>query len=327
MNGKLLSVEEAAASISRGRRLWLAGDEGALKKLPRGSWVGGTISYFMAQQGGCSSRTHVFVTELPDYMDQARTQLYGVEDLPRMTSDAFDYGVSFIIIPAGSEVHLRFAKDAPTYRGAMLKPLVGWIAGVALDDIGKIGAKVFDGETGEASDSKAVVMHVAIPRSKVVSLDIINLFKQGSGDDLVFEQTGFSAEECLVNGKRTPFAAYLLERKVDTRLPLVADYSGAMINTSFQSVDAAKGVKFYAPVFAGMHYKIAAPVEDYATEFRRIVAPRSRPPLFSCNCILNYLYGELEGKRTEGFVGPITFGEIAYQLVNQTLVYLDVRDA
>jgi hypothetical protein len=100
-----------------------------------------------------------------------------------------------------------------------------------------------------------------------------------------------------------------------------------MINTSFQSVDAARGVQFYAPVFAGMHYKIAAPIEDYATEFRRRVAPRPRAPLFSCNCILNYLYGQLEGKRTEGFVGPITFGEIAYQLVNQTLVFLDVRDA
>ena len=47
-------------------------------------------------------------------------------------------------------------------------------------------------------------------------------------------------------------------------------------------------------------------------------------PEFSCNCILNYLYGELEGKVTEGMYGPVTFGEIAYQLLNQTLVYVRI---
>jgi hypothetical protein len=34
----------------------------------------------------------------------------------------------------------------------------------------------------------------------------------------------------------------------------------------------------------------------------------------------------LEGKTTAGMTGPMTFGEIAYQLLNQTLVYLEVRD-
>jgi len=48
--------------------------------------------------------------------------------------------------------------------------------------------------------------------------------------------------------------------------------------------------------------------------------------VFSCNCILNYLYSELEGRKTDPFVGPITFGEIAYQLLNQTLVYMEVHD-
>jgi hypothetical protein len=44
---------------------------------------------------------------------------------------------------------------------------------------------------------------------------------------------------------------------------------------------------------------------------------------FSCNCILNYIYGNLEGKKLAGTAGPITFGEIAYQLLNQTMVYLE----
>jgi hypothetical protein len=41
--------------------------------------------------------------------------------------------------------------------------------------------------------------------------------------------------------------------------------------------------------------------------------------------ILNYLYSNLEGMRTGDMVGPITFGEIAYQLLNQTLVYLTIH--
>jgi hypothetical protein len=38
------------------------------------------------------------------------------------------------------------------------------------------------------------------------------------------------------------------------------------------------------------------------------------------------VFGKLEGKQTSPFVGPITFGEIAHQLVNQTLVYLACED-
>jgi hypothetical protein len=38
------------------------------------------------------------------------------------------------------------------------------------------------------------------------------------------------------------------------------------------------------------------------------------------------LYSELEGKKTASIIGPITFGEIAYQLLNQTLVYAEIQD-
>lgn len=48
-------------------------------------------------------------------------------------------------------------------------------------------------------------------------------------------------------------------------------------------------------------------------------------PVFACNCILNFLYSELEGKSTGAITGPITFGEIADQLMNQTLVYVQLE--
>jgi len=40
--------------------------------------------------------------------------------------------------------------------------------------------------------------------------------------------------------------------------------------------------------------------------------------------VLNYVYGELENKRTGNLTGPMTFGEIAFQVLNQTLVHVTV---
>jgi hypothetical protein len=112
------------------------------------------------------------------------------------------------------------------------------------------------------------------------------------------------------------------------RLPLVADYFGARVNVSFQSVDPTKReVRFYAPVFAGVSYKHAKPLHDYVQQFTEMLPSHlSKHPAFSCNCVLNYLYSELEGKRTGKITGPTTFGEVVYQLLNQTVAYLTVTE-
>ena len=66
-------------------------------------------------------------------------------------------------------------------------------------------------------------------------------------------------------------------------------------------------------------------VDDYAKEFnRKREEVGAHAPVFSCNCILNYLYCGLEGKKIPPYCGPVTFGEIAYQLLNQTLVYCEI---
>jgi hypothetical protein len=117
----------------------------------------------------------------------------------------------------------------------------------------------------------------------------------------------------------------LKEKHIDTRLPLVANDSGAMVNVSLQKVPEAGGaVDLYAPVFRNVDYRIAAPVQDYIKAFNQRL-PKDTKAVFSCNCILNYLYCELDGKKTEGMFGLVTFGEMAYQLPNQTLVYLEIK--
>lgn len=77
-------------------------------------------------------------------------------------------------------------------------------------------------------------------------------------------------------------------------------------------------------MFRGVEYRHAFPVDDYVREFTMRM-PDEAGIFFSCNCILNYLYSELEGKKTGAITGPVTFGEVAYQLLNQTLVYITIE--
>jgi PAS domain S-box-containing protein len=188
---------------------------------------------------------------------------------------------------------------------------------------------VFDGRSGKAYENAAVVMHAALPKGKTAVIGIINIFEPSEGDVLTFRGTGFSAAEVLVNGKSRSFPEYIAEKKLDTKLPLVANYGGAMINVSFREVDAANGkVEFFAPLFKGVQYRHAKPLGDYLQAFLEQKPQGIEDRLmFSCNCVLNYLYSGLEGKRTTGFTGPITFGEVGYQLLNQTAVYLEIVTA
>lgn len=208
-----------------------------------------------------------------------------------------------------------------------LKPLIGWVAGIHLDDIGKVTPKVVLGTTGEFSETDAVVMDVPLSPEKFAQIDIVNLFRPGAGEGITFAENGFSAGACQIGGKPGNLADYLLDNQIDNRLPLVADYSGAMINVSIKGIDhEARRVEFYAPVFPGLEYRIAAPVTDYVAAFLAALPSTGQDISFSCNCILNFLNSELEGKRTGDVTGPMTFGEIGYQLLNQTLVYLTITE-
>lgn len=329
MKTELYDIDAAKRMIASGRHLLIAGDEAVLSALPQGSWIGGTIPYFMTLQGGVCKKEQVFVTPLPEYTLGVQVKVYDEKGIDQVYNDAPAHGFSIIIIPATSPAHLTFALNAPNFPNFATRPLIGWISGVHLDDLGQAAPKVFDGTRGDALTNGAVVLHAALPQEKLVEIGIVNIFEQGDGDTITFTENGFSAQEALVNGRKVSFAKYLTDAGVDTKLPLVADYFGAMINTSFQGVDPANNqVDFYAPVFAGVEYKIAKPVGDFVKDFgARIPHGVGDNLVFSCNCILNYLYANLEGKKTADFTGPITFGEIAYQLLNQTLAYFTVEEA
>jgi Family of unknown function (DUF6976) len=321
------TIPEVSRMIGEGRVLLLAGDENLLSKLPAGKWIGGTSVNFVAGDGGTTERDRIFVTDITEHASEARIRRYEMDTLGNIGSDYSDDGFSVIIVPGMSDIHAMFAKDVQSFDGVFNSPLIGWISGVHLSEIGKRAPKCFAG-TGAPLANEAVAMHVTLPPGEAAKVDIINLFKQGNGDVITFDTEGFASEgKCSIGGVPTSLASYIADRKIDTKLPLVADYNGAMINVSIQSVDTAGGkVQFYAPVFKDIKYRFAKPVPDYAGVFAEGVHDKhANKVAFSCNCILNYAYADLEGKKTGSFVGPVTFGEVAYMLLNQTLAYLSIE--
>ena len=326
-NQGLYSVADASGFIGGGRVLLVAGDETLLRQLPKGTWIGGTSTNFMAPAGGLNARDKVFVSDITDQVERAEVRSYSIDELSRIAADYPKNGFTVLNVPAFSAVHAAFAKEVQTYNGVFDSPLYGWISGVDVSEIGKRSPKTFAG-TGMPDDDRASALHVTLPPGKAAKIDIINLFFQGRGAEIEFGNGGFeSTADCLIDGKSGNLAAFVAANKIDVKLPLVANYQGAMVNVSLREVDAAAGkTTFYAPVFKGVKYKFAAPVEDYIEEFtRRLATIKTHSIALSCNCVLNYLYAELEGKKTGSIIGPITFGEIAYVLLNQTLVYLSIE--
>ena len=322
---RLHTVAEANALISDGKILHVAGDEAALGRLRPGAWIGGTIPYFLTADGGLVDRERVLVTELPAEVKGTHIRFVDAAHLADIPGTAFEHGFSLVVIPGMSDAHAKYANEIGEVPGLFEKPIAGWIAGVHLDDLGKVKPKVFNGRTGEAAADRIVVLHAELPADVMPRIGIINLFAQGGGDRIEFPETGFSADACKINGQPGSFYDYVKAHQLDQRMPLVADHSGEMINVSFQALDDAKHrVLFYAPVMPGVEYRHAAPVGNYRERLMSHLASEPVTPLFSCNCILNYLFAGLEGDQPIAIGGPATFGEIAYVLLNQTLVYLQL---
>lgn len=328
MNSRLVTFEEASKQITGSGSYLVAADEKVLKKLPKGNWIGGSIPYFMSQEGGVVSQNEVFITELPDVVKLDKIRFMNEDNISRIYSETPANGFTFLILPASTPLHLSFAMNSSNYPEFAFRPLLGWISGMHLNELGQTKPVVVNGQTGEVSDDQGVAMFIDLPQNYICDIGIVNIFEQGKGDSLKFPETGFSVKDVMVNGVTQNFAEYLFKNKVDTKNPLVANYGGAMINVSFQGIDEKeKVVNLYAPVFTNTEYKLAAPSGDYVNEFTKNIPGDAGDIAFSCNCILNFLYSELEGKKTGSITGPVTFGEIAFQLLNQTLVYIKINKA
>jgi hypothetical protein len=317
---------EIEERILKGQKLLIAGDAKLMDKLPAGRWIGGTIPYFMTDIGGICTDKKIFITDLDAVAENINIKTYNEETIEDVYLDSPENGFSFIIMPAGSKCHFKFSMEAYSFKDFAMRPLIGWIAGTHLDERWIDKPKIYNGINGSQLQEGAVVMHVELPVNKSAEIGMLNMFGQGSGDTITFPESGFSSKVAYINGVKVNFAKYILENKLDLRLPLVSDVNGTLINTSFRKKFGADGeVRYYAPVFMDVEYRHAKPIENYTEKFtKKLSLGLGVEMIFSCNCILNYIYSGLDRYSGSGLCGPATFGEIAYHIHNQTVVYLRI---
>ena len=252
------------AMIEAGEYMIISGDQEVLTSLPAGNWIAGTIPYFMSDSGGKIDQEKLYVSIIRGFSanNPPRITLYDQKSISRVAKEAPDQGFTVLLMPASSDVHLDYAQNSPEYPNMYFSPIIGWISGVHLDDLNSKSAKVgFGPASGMLSDSHAVAMHVPLPPHQVANIKTINLFEQGDGASIKFSSEGFSVSQCTIDGKAWSLSDYIKEFNIDTRLPLVANYSGVMVNVSIQEV-LDESVNLYAPVFANVEYRFAKPVPD-----------------------------------------------------------------
>ena len=71
----LFSKDVVSQLIGEGRRLLLSGEASLLRELPKGSWIGGSIPYFLTAQGGLKTQDKIFVRELPSFTQSVKVQV------------------------------------------------------------------------------------------------------------------------------------------------------------------------------------------------------------------------------------------------------------
>jgi hypothetical protein len=322
----LHDLEEIEERILKGQTLLIAGDARLMDKLPAGRWIGGTIPYFMTDFGGICTDKKIFVTDLDTVASNISIKTYDENTIKNVYLDSPENGFSFIIMPAGSKCHFVFSMEAFSFKDFAMRPLIGWISGTHLDERETHKPRIYNGMIPSQHQEGAVVMHVELYNKKSAEVGMLNIFGQGSGDRITFPESGFSTKEAYINGVKVDFAKYILENKLDLRLPLVSNINGTLINTSFHRNFGADGeVRFYAPVFKDEEYRHARPIDNYTEKFsKKLSLDLGVEMIFSCNCILNYVYSGLDRYSGSGLCGPATFGEIAYHIHNQTVVYLRI---
>lgn len=324
MKKEIYTIDDVVELIKQDKILSLAANEDVLENLPKGNWVGGTTPYFMSKKtGGQFNNEDIYVNTLSDTMEDFKIEIYDEYNFDEISENIYGNGYTLFIIPTFTEIHEYYAINNWQIRNLYKNPFIGWVAGFDLN-AEDASPKVFNGLTSKKYGDKAIAIHVKLPENKKAGLNIVNIFDINK--DIEFANTGFSVTDCIINGKNTNFAEYLLSNNIDIKLPIIANYSGIKINVSIKSIDQEnKKVFFYAPVFKNRKYFFSKEIENYTKEFKIKVPKLYSQTEFSCNCILNYLYGELENNKVS-IGGPITFGEIAYSLLNQTLVYMTIND-
>ncbi|OQX98250.1 MAG: hypothetical protein B6I24_05765 [Bacteroidetes bacterium 4572_128] len=318
MGKKLHTKKETEKLIKEGKTLIIAGSEKLLSKLPEGNWIGGSNPYLQSPCGGLHTEELLYVKDFSDLLIDSKFKVYDKNNIHQITTDAFENGIIATIMPANSEVLKEFAINSPEFENQFLNPLLGWVSGTDFDKFGQVAPTCY--KSNEKFIDKAVALHIQLPKNIVARLEILNAYEASNSSEVItFEKDGFHNTDCFVGGKKYNFYKYIEDKNIET-LILVANYSGATINIGLIKNEVSKNIFFAAPVFKDFEYKFAKKrTKDYKDFFNKNIDLSNIR--YSYSCLYNFFYFELE-KEALGIDGLFSYGEIAYQLLNVTFVYL-----
>ncbi len=328
--------------IREGRVLLLAGAEEDLARLPEGCWIGGTAGYFMTPQGCVAAKGRVFYADFTAITDGASWRSFDAGDIHGLAQYYPENGFAILLLPGFSNLLGETAGRIMEFDGLYNLPLMGWVSAVPLEGLPHIlppGArpKTFAGN-GQAETERAAVLYVSLPAQYFAQLHIANLFAPGGGPEIRFPAAGqFSNGDCLIGGTRGNLVQYIAEKGIDRRLPLVADHEGALLNVSILRAEGERLI-FLSPVSPALTYRFAEEVLDYPAEFTGAVAEiELDQAAHSCICVVHFHYAGLsyghDGAAVQpnlapvpwpDITAPVTFGQIAYTVLNQTLTCLTI---
>jgi hypothetical protein len=325
--------------IGEGRVLLLAGAEKDLATLPKGCWIGGTAGYFVTPQGGVAASGQIFYADFTAITNGASWRSFEAGNIHEIGEHYPHNGFAILILPGFSKLLGEVAGRIMEFDGLYNLPLMGWVSAVALDGLPDIlpqeRPKTFAGGP-QAENERAAVLYVGMPEQYFAQLHIANLFAPGGGPEIRFPVPGQTINgDCLIGGERRNLARYMAERAIDRRLPLVADHEGALLNVTIVMADEESGrMMFLTPVSPALTYRFAEDVLDYAAEFTRAAADiELDEAAHACICALHYYYaghisrpegGALLPPARLNITAPVTFGQIAYTVLNQTLTCLTI---
>lgn len=322
MGKHLFTLAETISLINEGRKIIVTADDSLLSQLPEGNWIGGTIPYFMSENGGLLTKEVLFVDDFTNVGIDFKFSQYNEATVKNICADEFENGFTVFIAPIDSSTLIEYSLKSLHFEDIFKNPIVGYVAGFDMNK--PIEAHVYFGPTKQLSALNGVALHIKLPNSKVARAEIINPNTiDNSSAIITFPKDSFTQSECYINGVKSNIAQYFASiDKKNNSLPLVANCGGALINRDIRSIDVEKGeVSFFSPLFAGDEYRIAKPVSDYLKLFSETLTVDKTQVVYSCMCVSYFFLGGLEGKKIN-VNGALSFGEIAYQLLNQTVVYL-----
>ncbi|MBP5367554.1 MAG: hypothetical protein J6Z01_03810 [Bacteroidales bacterium] len=328
MENKLYTKQEVIDFINNGRVMLLTGSQEALSGLPKGNWIGGTSYYFVDTVGKEGGDDKIFVDDFTLVAQNCKTAVYDENNIQDIAKNGFKNGFVVVVLPIDSQVYYTFANNALGYENMFDNPVVGYIAATKMEDYGKKSPQTATGMDGKLTNSLASVLYVELPdylaaRAEIENFDTID----AKSPRIVFPKNGFTQSDCTIDGKPGNIADYF-ENVIKPRLggytQMITSQNGALINRDIKIVDPKKGeVTFFSPVYAGDEYYFVDSSADYLSMFNRSLGSKRCDVLTCFSCISYYFGGKFEG-RGVCKNGIYAFGEIGYQLLNKTVVTLEI---